>query len=267
MKKLLSAMIITSVISSSVLFGQAAVKTPLINGENSSRGVIAINYSSSSSKNTKLMVEKEGTRYIYNINSSGLEERIPLQLGSGNYDISILENIQGNSYKLITKDSMKVALEDEKSVYLNSIQNINWNETMKVVEKAKELTKDAETEEEKMEKIYNYIINNVKYDFDKMRTVTPGYVPSAEDTFISGKGICYDYASLFAAMLRSVGIPAKLIKGYTNYLTEYHAWNQVYLEGKGWVSIDTTYDAGMLQGKQKVSMYKDAGTSKVAYEY
>jgi transglutaminase/protease-like cytokinesis protein 3 len=44
-------------------------------------------------------------------------------------------------------------------------------------------------------------------------------------------------------MLRSTGIPAKLVKGYANYNPGvYHAWNEVYLDGQ-WHVIDTTLDA------------------------
>ncbi|MGN7382731.1 transglutaminase-like domain-containing protein [Paenibacillus sp. SAFN-117] len=55
--------------------------------------------------------------------------------------------------------------------------------------------------------------------------------------------MCYGYSSLFAAMLRSVGIPAKLVMGHSQYVTEYHAWNEVYLNNE-WVTIDTTIDSG-----------------------
>ena len=47
------------------------------------------------------------------------------------------------------------------------------------------------------------------------------------------KGICFDYASLMTALLRSQGIPTKLMVGYSG--TVYHAWISVYLEETGWV--------------------------------
>ena len=52
------------------------------------------------------------------------------------------------------------------------------------------------------------------------------------------KGICYDLASLFAAMCRSQGVPCKLTNGYVGNV--YHAWDQVYVNG-AWQNIDPTY--------------------------
>ena len=47
-------------------------------------------------------------------------------------------------------------------------------------------------------------------------------------------------------MLRSVGVPTKLVMGRKNDIKEYHAWNQVYLaDNNEWINIDTTYDAGL----------------------
>ena len=49
------------------------------------------------------------------------------------------------------------------------------------------------------------------------------------------------YSSLLASMLRSLDVPTKLVTGYVapDYL--YHAWNEVYIEGTGWVRINRFY--------------------------
>ena len=62
-----------------------------------------------------------------------------------------------------------------------------------------------------------------------------GYLPDLDELYETKKGICYDYASMLAAMLRAVGIPAKLVMGYVAPNNVYHAWNEVYIEGEGWV--------------------------------
>jgi transglutaminase/protease-like cytokinesis protein 3 len=43
-------------------------------------------------------------------------------------------------------------------------------------------------------------------------------------------------------MLRSVGVPSKLVEGQSTYTSVYHAWNQIYVDEK-WVTVDTTVDA------------------------
>ena len=64
------------------------------------------------------------------------------------------------------------------------------------------------------------------------------YEPSPDETMRIGKGICLDYASLAASMLRSQGIPTKLIFGYVAPNDTYHAWNMFYTEDTGWVSVE-----------------------------
>ena len=58
----------------------------------------------------------------------------------------------------------------------------------------------------------------------------------------SGKGICFDYASLTASMLRSQGIPTKVIFGYVSPDDLYHAWNMFYTEESGWVTVEFAVD-------------------------
>ena len=65
-----------------------------------------------------------------------------------------------------------------------------------------------------------------------------GKIPDTAATLNSNKGICYDLASLFAAMCRSQNIPCTLTKGYAG--SSYHAWNKVNVSGN-WYQIDMTY--------------------------
>jgi transglutaminase-like putative cysteine protease len=56
-------------------------------------------------------------------------------------------------------------------------------------------------------------------------------------------GDCNEHASLFTALSRASGIPAKIAAGvvYHKGAFYYHAWNEVCLSGT-WVSLDTTTD-------------------------
>jgi protein-glutamine gamma-glutamyltransferase len=65
-------------------------------------------------------------------------------------------------------------------------------------------------------------------------------------------GYCEYYASAFAILMRAAGIPTRVVLGYQggywqvagNYLlvrqSDAHAWNEVWLEGPGWVRVDPT---------------------------
>ncbi|MGE7270881.1 transglutaminase-like domain-containing protein [Brevibacillus panacihumi] len=146
----------------------------------------------------------------------------------------------------------------QEAVFLQPIQMIYWNEQTKAIAQARELTKDRKTDREKVAAIYNYIIQNVQYDYEKAKVVTSEYIPSVDATLQVGQGICYDYAALFAAMLRSEGIPTKLVMGKKNDIQQYHAWNEIYFKDTNeWVTIDTTYDSIMSKGTKKPTMIKN----------
>lgn len=61
-----------------------------------------------------------------------------------------------------------------------------------------------------LKQIYNYVVNNLSYDYDKAETVETGYLPDVDETLSTKTGICFDYAALTTAMLRSCDIPCKL---------------------------------------------------------
>ena len=61
-----------------------------------------------------------------------------------------------------------------------------------------------------------------------------------DDILAAKKGICFDYAAVMTAMLRSQNIPCKLVVGYAG--TIYHAWIDVYVDGTGWIAGAIRFD-------------------------
>ena len=216
------------------------------------------------SKGMRIMVEKGSEKYYYSLNKT--DEVIPLQLGKGTYTVKILKNTSGDKYKVIQKQDINITDGNSNSIYLASTQQVYWEDKDKVIELAQNLTKDKKTDREKIESVYKYIVNNIKYDYNKIKGLTSDYVPEIDKTLVYKSGICYDYASLFAGMLRSQGIPSKLVKGYKNDLKEYHAWNEVFLDGN-WIIIDTTYDAALKKSNVKISMIKEETEYNKVREY
>lgn len=138
---------------------------------------------------------------------------------------------------------------------------------MNAIKLATEITEDKTSSIDKVRTIYEYIIKNIRYDTEKFRSLGTGYIPDIENTFLTNTGICYDYSALFAAMLRSQGIPAKLVTGYSTNISGYHAWNEVYLEDtKEWVSIDTIVDASC-RHSEKLQMIKNSGNFQIKFIY
>jgi len=265
-KKLLIAILIGIILSFNIMPINATVN-PVVDTEKVEMGVVAVSYTSD--VKLKVTVEKSGKRVTYDLRNDGKTEYYPLQLGEGSYQVSVLENIGGTKYKRVQSKTVNLKLDDANKVYLASVQNINWNREMKAIKKANELTKGLKTDKEKINAIYQYLISNISYDYDKLKTLDSNYLPNIDKTLEEKKGICYDYSSTFAAMLRSQGIPAKLVKGYSKATGEtYHAWNEVYLSETGkWIIVDTTYDAQMKLAKKKYTMQKNSKDFTKVYEY
>ena len=91
-----------------------------------------------------------------------------------------------------------------------------------------------------IENIYHYVTSEITYDEKKAASVTYGYLPVIDETLKSGKGICFDYASVMSAMLRTQGIPTKLEVGYSG--EAYHAWISAYVSETGWVDDIIEFD-------------------------
>lgn len=263
MKKGLSFIVILILLTLTTtnVFGQAILDT-----KNLENGVIGVHYNTKNSKRIKVMIQKGENKYTYNLDNQ--KEDFSLQMGNGNYTINLLENTEGNKYKVVYKDTVVLSMKEENNAFLGSVQMIKWDASMKAIKKAEELVKGAKSDEEKVEKIYQYIVNNIEYDYAKISQLTSDYLPEIDNTLVDNKGICYDYASLFAAMLRSVGVPTKLVKGYAPDVKEYHAWNEVYIGSKEqWVTIDTTVDAQYTKANKKVDMYKNSSLYNKVNEY
>ena len=244
--------------------------TEIFDTSSTSNGLIKVNYVSDTTAKVKVMIEKDTKRYTYDLLHNGTTENFPLQLGSGSYKLSILENISGSSYRLINSITIDVEISNPNSTYLNSIQNINWNVDSKAVAKAVALTKGTTDIKKKASILWKYMATNNKYDFHKLSTLTSSYVPVIDKTLIDKTGICYDFSSLFAAMLRSQGIPAKLVKGYApKNAAGYHAWNEVYDASLGkWVTVDSTYDLQVITKYPKLAtMIKSTTDYQKVYEY
>lgn len=212
--------------------------------------------------NMRIMVEKENEKYYYGLNNS--IEKVPVQLGNGLYTVKILKNLEGNRYQVVKDMDLNIHNSD-LDVFLSSSQPVYWENQHKLTGLRDILMEGLTTDRQKIEAAYNYLVNNVKYDYNKINGLSTDYVPNIGNTITTKKGICYDYAALFAGILRAQGIHTKLVKGYKSDIQAYHAWNEVLVDGS-WIVIDTTYDAA-LSGYSDVSMVKSGDDYNKIREY
>jgi transglutaminase-like putative cysteine protease len=151
--------------------------------------------------------------------------------------------IGGSKYTPQWSESREAELEDEFAPFLRPSQMVNYTADSQCVEKAWEVTKTCQSDVEIAGNIYRYLVENLSYDQAKAASVQAGYLPDPDATLAEGKGICFDYAALAAAMLRSQGIPCQLITGYVGGEELYHAWNRFYVKEKGWITAEISASA------------------------
>ena len=207
----------------------------LIDTSHASDGYVGA--SAQASSRLKLLVLMGDATQTYDIPQDCTPLVAPLTFGSGTYTIRVMQNTSGDSYVELARADADVELVDEFAPYLRPNVYCDYSEGSACVAKARELVASATNQGEALEAVCDYICSNISYDDDKAAQLqsSSGYVPDPDDTLASGKGICFDYACLGAAMLRSQGIPTKIVTGYVSPDNIYHAWIEVYIDGT-WVS-------------------------------
>jgi protein-glutamine gamma-glutamyltransferase len=119
---------------------------------------------------------------------------------------------------------------------------------------AQQLTVSATTRYDAVSSIDDYVRSHETYDLNS--PVPAAGVDAVDDfLFVSHRGFCEQFATAAVVMLRSVGIPARLVTGYSHGdLTaaagervmrgvDAHAWIQVWYPGIGWIASDPTATA------------------------
>jgi len=247
-----------------------------IDHSNKQDGYIMVSYIEETYVSVKVLINSpDDTEYQYSLNPYGDFEAFPLSEGNGTYEISVYKNIDGSQYISVMTTTIDVVLINEYAPFLRPNQIVNFHKDNAVVRKAAELTFGMNLYMEKISAIYQYIIDNISYDTELAESVESGYIPNIDRVLARGQGICFDYAAVMTAMLRSQGIPTKLVTGQTGEI--FHAWIRVYHPDDGWLDdliflnayqwnlIDPTYGANI--DSEIVSIYIGDGNNYVDLYY
>lgn len=115
---------------------------------------------------------------------------------------------------------------------------------------SRRVTEGINEEEKKARALERYLIENYRYSLKELPVGDAD--PLAAFLFDIRQGNCEYFASALAVMLRSLGIPSRVVNGYLggdwNPYGEYylvrqsnaHSWVEAYLAGKGWAGFDPT---------------------------
>lgn len=227
--------VLTGSADGTVTYGNDSVTIDASHTEN---GYLMVSYSGSNPKVKLQITGSDEITYTYNLHDG--YETFPLTFGNGSYTVGVFENMEGTSYSTLFTQTLDVTIQDEFGPYLYANQYVNFTAQSKTVAKAVELSSSANDDLEVIENVYNYIITNFTYDYDKAASVQSGYLPDVDDVLAKQTGICFDYAAVMAAMLRCERIPTRLEVGYMGDV--YHAWISTYIKDKGWVNGIIEFD-------------------------
>lgn len=138
-------------------------------------------------------------------------------------------------------------------------------------ELADEICAGCDTDAEKVQAIYGWIIQNFEYNYDYHAIIQYFNV---RKTLRTHKGVCYDFSNLFAALCRSQNIPCYVVDGMPfDCSLAAHTWNRVYYNNSWW-DMDVTNDLtasmsnGNFYGFRKLeSSYSPDGDYKITKIY
>jgi len=113
----------------------------------------------------------------------------------------------------------------------------------------------------------------ISREFAYDRAVTNVY-SSVEDVLSLRAGVCQDFAHLFIAAARAMGVPARYVSGYIHdprgrgVTGASHAWGEAWVPGKGWVGYDATHPVRIGEHHVRIAVgrdYSDAAPTRGVY--
>jgi hypothetical protein len=172
--------------------------------------------------------------------------RVSLKDDAGIYDIELYNNKTESRYSSNYYQFKKFKVENTDTRDMSFLLPTDRVQTddPKVVALMKEVTKDAQSDEEAFIAIYKFVAASVRYDNESLKDGT--YATKLYDavTVIDNPvAVCMGYSNLLAALSRAYGIRTKIIYGTAimPYGPAAHAWNEVLINDE-WRMADATWD-------------------------
>lgn len=209
---------------------------------NASEGYFLARLNAASKHKMKLRVTKGGTTLTYDLNGAGEFEVFPFQLGSGYYDVSLYENVSGKKYAQAGQLALQVSLNREDASFYYPNQYVSYTQLSESVKQAEALAAGL-GDMEKFSVLCDFMTKNFLYDYVKAVTIKAGQLPEIDSSWTKKMGVCQDLSAILCSMLRTQGLPARLIIGYAD--KQYHAWTVTTINGKDYFFDPTAAIGGI----------------------
>jgi transglutaminase-like putative cysteine protease len=149
-----------------------------------------------------------------------------------------------------TEDELRAASDEVPDDIADRYLELPDDFSDRITNEAARITQNASGPYDKARTLEDYL-----RDFEYTTEVQPGHSDSAiiDFLFVNKKGYCEQFAGAFAAMARSIGIPSRVVVGFTMGNRDpyqqtlfqvngehAHAWVELWLDEFGWVTFDPT---------------------------
>ena len=126
---------------------------------------------------------------------------------------------------------------------------------------------------ESVEQALDDLTRSISRDFAYDKTVTNVY-SAVDDVLTLKAGVCQDFAHLFIAVARAMGVPARYVSGYIHIPAEHgsasasHAWAEAWVPENGWIGYDATRPVRVSENHVRLAVgrdYSDAAPTRGVY--
>lgn len=161
---------------------------------------------------------------------------------------SVIEPLSGTFIKDKLPVFTQAVQKELGSILQRKYEVIDHNIPADIEQAAQEIVKGKTTDEAKAKALYDWVGTRIQYDYGKVDDYEQKGIwheQTPQNTFDTRKGVCIDYARLYAVMARSQGLDVKVVTGLGyNGQGGYgpHAWNEVYVsDTESWIPLDPTW--------------------------
>lgn len=204
-----------------------------------------VSYTDINPKPKKIKVDADGNSIA--VFSVSPKEKLQIELTGSAKSVSPQINPDyGGDFISLPKDLVSKYTKEQKY----------WEiKTTKIVETKNKIKNENLNVIKNAQAVYEFVVNNLTYDFEAIKK--PSVERHGSETALTQKGnwTCMEYADLFIALTRSIGIPAREVDGYAfnnndnskplslNLKTGdlLHAWAEFYDPKYGWIQVDPTW--------------------------
>lgn len=202
----------------------------------------------------------------FELGNLGIGEKISAEITS---DIVISEfSFDRKNREISGPDAIAISPEDV-SFYTSDEPFFEINDPL-IKNIVKNITGTADNPLIAAERLYNFVIEELEYDYEKLESGNLDYL-AATDILALKKGVCLDYSILYASLCRAAKIPAKIAIGIpvlgilqeeTKELAYGHAWVEIWLPDYGWVPVDITHERMFMADNYALNLKSYEGVSR-----